>query len=400
VNTAIPVLLQAVRERLAVPRTPLYVVYIDFTKAFDTIPRNHVLRSLDELGLSPGPLLRLIRSVLAENYVKLNDGLQLSNVITQNTGVLQGDTLSPMLFILSTISLINRLQTACPTTKLIMYADDLIVYAHSIEGVQAALNELDSWCQTSGLQVNASKSKAMKFRRGGPYKRTDNLLFQGSPIEFVHEYTYLGLIIPSNAKGFTNHIRSRCIKALRACYAIRNPRALSLKTALELFRLKVEPIAIYGIKYAWETLTLTSLEHLDSVKASFLKRTMSIARNSPNRLVYLLADTQQLTIDIMKSLSLPLTENMRKHVAILETKQINVEMDFFFTPGMNQNAWKESNSPMRHVTTRYSIHGFHHLICKTKRFHDADDIPAYVKCVVCLVLGRTTSWNARAEQDL
>src|SRR5690606_10015147 len=57
VDTAIKILLQDARNRLSQPRSPLYIVYVDFTKAFDSIPRKFILQRLREIGIDDGPML-------------------------------------------------------------------------------------------------------------------------------------------------------------------------------------------------------------------------------------------------------------------------------------------------------------------------------------------------------
>src|SRR5690606_4803304 len=125
---------------------------------------------------------------------------------------------------------------------LLMYADDLALYANDIETLQSALNALKYWSEASGLSVNSDKTKAMKIRRGGRLSTTDKLFYGSERIEFVNCYTYLGLTIPFNCKNFALHVKERCSRALRATYALRDTRVLSVQTALTLFDLKIKPI--------------------------------------------------------------------------------------------------------------------------------------------------------------
>src|SRR5690606_41517349 len=114
-----------------------------------------------------GPLLNLIRKMLSPNRLAVFDGLQLSAEILQRIGVLQGDTLSPILFIMASSFIINFIKNEVPDIQIVMYADDLLLFSNSIEVVQQALTALALTCSETNLAVNTLKSKAVKFRRGG-----------------------------------------------------------------------------------------------------------------------------------------------------------------------------------------------------------------------------------------
>ena len=72
-----------------------------------------------------------------------------------------------------------------------------------------------------------------------------------------------------------------------AAMTIQKPQTLSLKTALQLFDLNITPVASYGIELVWDELSVDSLDKLNQVKATFLKRTLGLRRTAKNRLVYL-----------------------------------------------------------------------------------------------------------------
>jgi len=301
-NTAIRQLMEDVERTLAISKQAKYVAFVDFSKAFDSIPRSTILSSLQQSGVTDGPMLRLIQHILTTNYCHVFDGLQMTNSIAQNIGILQGDTLSPLLFSITVVSLINDLKECCGEAgRVIMYADDLAIYSDHLTTVQEALNCLERWCDRSGLTVNQTKTEAMKFRRRGKLSANDNLYYKGTQLKFVNQYEYLGLIIPFNCKGFAKHVKNRASKALRATYGIKNPRMLSVETAHSLFKLKIQPIITYGLQHIWKYLTPASLCVIDGVKAAFVKRTLGISRMSSSRLAYLMADTQPLVIDLLRN---------------------------------------------------------------------------------------------------
>ena len=90
----------------------------------------------------------------------------------------------------------------------------------------------------------------MKFRNKGRgrYKLTDKLELDGVNIEFVTEFTYLGVVFQPSGISFNKHIEKRVRAALLATYNIPQLQSLSIKTAIKFFDLKVSPIASYAIE--------------------------------------------------------------------------------------------------------------------------------------------------------
>ncbi|KAJ4450375.1 hypothetical protein ANN_01796 [Periplaneta americana] len=66
--------------------------------------------------------------------------------------------------------------------------------------------------------------------------------------------------------------------------SIKDLSKLSLNTAITLFRLKVAPTITYGPEIIWESLKKKNLEDIEKVKASFLKRALSLSKYTPSRL--------------------------------------------------------------------------------------------------------------------
>ena len=95
--TAIKLLNQYVSEDLATPKTPLYVIFVDFKNAFDSVNRSIMLCKLKEVGL-PGKVIRAIWPIIRENFVQITTDECLSNSVTQNVGLAQGECLSPLLY--------------------------------------------------------------------------------------------------------------------------------------------------------------------------------------------------------------------------------------------------------------------------------------------------------------
>ena len=136
--TAIKLLNQYVSEALATPKTPLYVIFVDFKKAFDSVNRSIMLCKLKEVGL-PGKVIRAIWPIIRENFVQITTAECLSNSVTQ------GECLSPLLYSIFTHDLPAVIECQ-GGVKTLLYADDLAICARDLVHLQEAMNRLHTYC--------------------------------------------------------------------------------------------------------------------------------------------------------------------------------------------------------------------------------------------------------------
>ena len=52
------------------------------------------------------------------------------------------------------------------------------------------MNIFHAFCTDNKLAVNVGKTKSVKFRRGGPLRKSDVLYYEGRKIKFVPNFTY------------------------------------------------------------------------------------------------------------------------------------------------------------------------------------------------------------------
>ena len=119
----------------------LYACFFDYSKAFDLLDRSAVYYKLMTNNIS-SKMLNIIKSMYSD--IKLSVKGQETRKFYSNFGVLQGNSLSSLLFSLFVSDLPNYLSDSKIGTKiqnifikLLMFADDTAVFSETIEGLQA-----------------------------------------------------------------------------------------------------------------------------------------------------------------------------------------------------------------------------------------------------------------------
>ena len=166
-------------------------VYIDMTKAFDTVGHAILLQKLREYGVFDTEL-KWFKSYQFNRNQKVRNSNLLSNQQPLFTGVPQGSILGPLLCFI----FFNDFPECLVKSKVIMYADDTVIYCNGksktqIEGdLNLNLNRISKYFEYNELIANLKKGKTetMLF---GTVKRLSmidkflNVSYRGQQINYV-----------------------------------------------------------------------------------------------------------------------------------------------------------------------------------------------------------------------
>jgi hypothetical protein len=94
---------------------------VNFFKAFDMLNRAKLVEKLENVIGPHHAITRIPRDMLAYNYAQVEDSIAISRDITQTNGVLQGYSLSPLLFNIATIDAAQAILQGITKTKLYIY---------------------------------------------------------------------------------------------------------------------------------------------------------------------------------------------------------------------------------------------------------------------------------------
>ena len=213
-------LVRVIHEWLQAAETPKAIIracLIDFSKAFDCIDHNMLLRKLQLLNVPP-ILLNWCAAFLRNRQQRVKIGQDKSNWLPIFAGVPQGTKLGPLFFLV----MINDLTTTAPICK---YVDDCTVFevtSHSSASsdLQTHLDSINQWIVNDNMRINAKKTKELNicFAKFPPILQP--LTIDNVPLDCVQSTKLLGISIQSNLK-WDLHVGTICRKASKRLYALR-----------------------------------------------------------------------------------------------------------------------------------------------------------------------------------
>ena len=101
------------------------------------------------------------------NFIQIVSDNYVTEPINQSKGVPQEYKLYPLILFLFIADLADYLKGNQEDLIIIVYADYLVIVSKTLSTLQSVMERLQKNCTTNKLEVNVSKTKAMKFRRGG-----------------------------------------------------------------------------------------------------------------------------------------------------------------------------------------------------------------------------------------
>jgi len=178
-------------------------VYMDLSKAFDTLDHSILLDKLHHYGFR-GNSLNLLKSYLSDRsqFVEFNN--ITSEPFKIKCGVPQGSILGPLMFIIYINDLPNTTNSFSP----IIYADDTTLLTslnftslnNSYPSLNQELNLISDWLKVNKLSLNIEKTKAMIFHTPNRRINPPTLIIDEIQIDYVEKFNFLGLIIDKNLK--------------------------------------------------------------------------------------------------------------------------------------------------------------------------------------------------------
>ena len=323
---------------------PSVMVFIDFSKAFDSINHTIMFRILSAYDIPKRLLdaIMLIYKDLKAKVVSPDGDTEYFDILA---GVMQGDTLAPYLFVIVLdyamrqategkeeelgLTIKPRQSRRVPAVSItdLDFADDIALLCNDIDQAKQLLRNVEIECGKVGLGLNAKKTKSM-FYNTEPVEMTtiDGNIIKQAIVEATQEqdFNYLGSWVDSKERD----ISSRKAKAWQALNKMDNiwKSQLSRTIKLLLFLATVVSILLYGSE-TW-SLTVAEEKRLDGTYTRMLRKVLNISWKDKitNRELY--GEAEKLS-------------------TIIQRRRLQLA----------GHVYRDENSPARHLVTWIPKHG-------------------------------------------
>ena len=230
----------------------LYLIFVDYEKAFDSIDRETLWRIMKAYGI-PDKFISLVRAFYRGNKAAVIHGEGMSDWFEINSGVKQGCVMSGFLFLL-VIDWLMRSSVEGKRTGIrwnmmdtledLDYADDIVLLSESWRHGQTKLERLNQVSKSTGLKINKKKTESLRVNA------TNNNTFKvdGEDLNEVSTFVYLGATVTTTG-GAAEDIGARIGKARRAYLRLSNiwkSNVLRRNTKIRIFRACVVSVLLYG----------------------------------------------------------------------------------------------------------------------------------------------------------
>lgn len=242
------------------------ILFLDFKKAFDSVPHRRLVEKVRSIGLSDQCRV-WIESFLTGRSQQVRIGDKLSKEEKVTSGVPQGSVIGPTLFTIFINDLPDNIKS-----QILMFADDVKLYRaiKNISDCRALQHDLDmlhAWSLKWQLNFNPQKCQLLRL---GKVDITFNYTIGNSRIQECNEAKDLGVLVQKSLKPDL-HIHQIAAKATKVAFTIkRTMNAVSKFSGKLLFTALVRPIMEYGAA-AWCPMTAANSAVLEKVQRRYTK---------------------------------------------------------------------------------------------------------------------------------
>ena len=224
-------------------------LFLDFSKAFDTVNHTILIRKLEKYGIR-GIVKEWFKSYLCSRKQFVSVGSTSSEEQTISCGVQQGSVLGPLLFLLY----INDFKNCSNILDFHLFADDTNAFYSnkSLLDIESTINNqlinVNNWLSSNKLSLNVDKTNFVIFHP--PQKRNVTqikLYINHKLIKQVQSLKYLGVYLDSNLnwKSQIQYLSKKIKRSIRVLSKIRY--YVNINILIQLYYSLIYPFLTYAI---------------------------------------------------------------------------------------------------------------------------------------------------------
>ena len=264
------------------------VIYVDVSKAFDTVSHPKLVNKLESYGIK-GKILKWVRDFLHSRTQSVKVNSSFSKPLPVSSGVPQGSVLGPLLYLIYSNDIVDVLNNCYVK----IFADDCKFYLMTklISNYLAFVDDMCkifSWYDSNQLKIALEKCLLLQLGRHNEHRE---YTIKTTKINPVHSVKDLGVLI-TNDLEFSNHCSVISKKAFQKCALIH--KTFSYKSRdflLALYKTYVRPQVEY-CSTVWNPHLLHDINLIESVQRRFTRSIPGLSQlGYRQRLKYLKLET-------------------------------------------------------------------------------------------------------------
>ena len=369
-------------------KMPLFLSFMDSSKAFDMVDHTILLNSLHDLDLEPH-LWFLYKDMYSKVQSKVKINGRLSRCIQEERGIRQGGETSTEGFKAKENPFLNRIRKHPVSYKIgsvsvgiPTVADDNCMIAQSHTGAQTQLLLAEANAARVRYVFSETKSKVMKV---GEQAAMLPLKFNNTNIEYSQKETHLGLIRTPDGKAGQAvaeriQIGRRTANALMGA-GLHGINGISPHTSKMLISTYVDPAVLYGLEAL--CMSETDFTALDKAQRTLLRQMQSLPESTAIPAIYLLPGILPLSAQVHKKI-LNLYNTIIRRPASAECRILVRQLAMKNT---DSNSW---TSLLKKVLYQYKLPSPIQL---------ADNPPSKPQWKAKVKAGVHSYWNRKLKED-
>ncbi|KAJ9520579.1 hypothetical protein QJQ45_007435 [Haematococcus lacustris] len=300
-------------EDAKLAKVDIYALLVDFTSAFNTTCQDKLLWIMHDLGF-PTDATDAVKDLYTGATTRFKTPYGHTDPVPVDRGTIQGDSLSPFLFLIYIEPLLRWLQVGARGYKFtsdttdsagrftigsIDYADDIAILCNSISNLRCQADKLSAYSDWGHLIVSHSKTLATtalhKAHQSGrcstmaeaekqARRELQAVTLQGKPVTYLKPtspFTYLGVLLTMTLNWKPQHIAMvtqlrQKLERLRRSFA-------SARQAIHIIKTAIIPSLAYSFCVA--PCTPGDLDLYDRAINQCIKKKLRLPLGTPNAVV-------------------------------------------------------------------------------------------------------------------
>lgn len=237
-------------------------------------------------------MVKILKAMYNDVQICIKYNGEYSDFFSSHTGVKQGEPLSPTLFLMFINDMVECIAPSADNAFIyndfvlytLLFADDTVLFSKSKVGLQSLLNNLQCYCKDFDITINKDKTKIVIFQNGRPPSCNNDFYIDGSKVDVVNSYNYLGVLLSYNGKFKLNEskIVEQGSVAVHNLYNILSDCEISIDKKCFMFDTLVTPV----LSYASEVWGFNEYCNIEKVHLKFCKFILNLKKSTVSSAVY------------------------------------------------------------------------------------------------------------------